>query len=351
MIAAKNVGPVRGGTGPTFFLSPGYGLLGVSFTVIVTDGCHAQYAAAAISSPWLTVSFAMSVCMMPVGAILRPFLRPDHYNAACVAVMNRLGGMMSAERRPVLISVMQYEDDLDRGALAIGDVIATATRFGVAGIEIRPQYWRDRARELPAARDLIARHGLLVTYATTTTLFGADPEDAARLRQDIADAQLLGATQLRVFQGPAPADDDEAGWAGGRALADHAATRGITLALENYSGSPGGTIAEMSRTLERLPTLAVNLDIANYARHGEDVLTAIVRFGDRAISAHVKDQGATAPWTSAPLGGGELHLARIFPALDALPQRLIYCFEFRGEGDPDGRIVQSIAYLRERAWQ
>lgn len=259
--------------------------------------------------------------------------------------------MMSVDRRPILISVMQYEDELDRGALSVGDVIVTAARLGVAGIEIRPQYWRDRARELPAARDEIARHGLLVTYATMTTLFSADPEDATRLRQDIDDAQLLGATQLRIFQGPAPADDDTVGWAAGRALADYAATRGITLALENYSGLPGGTIGELARTLDRLPTLAVNLDIANYARHNEDVLTAIARFGARAISAHVKDQEPTAPWTSYSLGGGELHLARIFPALEALPQRLIYCFEFRGEGDPDGRITQSLAYLYERAWE
>ncbi|HEY8599693.1 MAG TPA: sugar phosphate isomerase/epimerase family protein [Thermomicrobiales bacterium] len=258
---------------------------------------------------------------------------------------------MSAERRPVLISVMQYEDELDRDELAIGDVIAKAVQFGVAGIEIRPQYWRDRARELPAARDEIVRHALLVTYATTTTLFSTDPQDAERLRQDIDDAQLLGAPQLRVFQGPAPADDDEAGWAAGRAMADYAATRGVTLALENYSGLPGGTIAEMWRTLDRIPTLAVNLDIANYARHGEDVLTAIARFGDRAISVHVKDQEPSAPWTSYPLGGGELHLAQIFPALEALPQRLLYCFEFRGEGDPDGRIAQSLAYLRHRAWE
>jgi len=37
--------------------------------------------------------------------------------------------------------------------------------------------------------------------------------------------------------------------------------------------------------------------------------------------------------------------------LEALPQRLLYCFEFRGEGDPDGRIAQSLAYMNDRAWQ
>ncbi len=254
-------------------------------------------------------------------------------------------------RRPILISVMQYEDALAAGTLTVADVIAKAAEAGVDGLEIRPQGWRERERELPAARDLLAQHDLLVTYATTITLFSAEPGDAARLRGEIDDAQSLGAAQLRVFGGPAPDDADEAGWATGRATVDYAASRGVMLALENYAWMPGGTIAEQARLLDRLPDLRVNLDIGNYARHGEDILTAIDRFGDRAISAHLKDQASGPPWTSYPLGGGELDLPRIMAALEALPQRLLYCFEFRGEGDPDGRIATSVAYLRDRAWE
>lgn len=258
---------------------------------------------------------------------------------------------MSMPHRPILISVMQYEDELDAGTLAVGDVIAKAIAAGVDGVEIRPQYWRERERELPAARELIAQHGLLVTYATTITLFGAESGDAERLRGEIDDAQALGASQLRVFGGAAPDDADEAGWAAGRATVGYASSRGVALALENYAWMPGGTIAEQARLLDRLPGLRVNLDIANYARHGEDILTAVGLFGDRAIAAHLKDQASGPPWTSYPLGGGELHLARIMTALEALPQRLVYCFEFRGEGDPDGRIATSVTYLRDRAWE
>jgi sugar phosphate isomerase/epimerase len=255
------------------------------------------------------------------------------------------------ERRPVLISIMQYEDELAAGRVAVADVIDVAARLGADGVEIRPQGWRDRERELPLARERLAAGGLLVTYATMTTLFSADPADGERLRRDIDDAQALGATQLRVFQGPAPADDDSEGWAAGQAMVDYATARGVTLALENYSGSPGGTIAELARTLDRLPALAVNLDIGNYPRHGEDVVTAIGRFGDRAISAHLKDQGGPPDWATYSLGGGTLDLPRIMAALEALPQRLLYCFEFRGGGDPEGRIARSLAYLRGREWE
>jgi sugar phosphate isomerase/epimerase len=257
---------------------------------------------------------------------------------------------MAESRRPVLVSVMQFEDELNSGAITIGDVITATARLGADGLEIRPQYWREKDRELPAARDAIAGHNLIVTYATTITLFSADPADWSRLRQDIDDTRTLGASQLRVFPGPVPADDDAEGWAAGQTIVDYAAGQGITLALENYAWTPGGTIAELARTLEHFPALAVNLDIGNYQRHGEDVGDAIRLFGERAVSAHLKDQGGAPDWPSFPLGGGALDLPRIMAALEALPQRLLYCFEFRGGGDPQRRIARSLAYLRGREW-
>ncbi len=257
------------------------------------------------------------------------------------------------QRRPILISVMQYEDELQAGTRATRDVIAAAARLGAAGIEIRPEFWRDKARELPEARDLIAAHGLLVTNATRNTLFNAAPDGAAALREDIDDTRALGAPQLRVFPGPLPADDDAAGWAAGQALVDYAAAQGIVLALENYAWTPGGRLAEIAAVLDHIagPALATNIDIGNYTRHGDDVPTAIRTLAARAVSAHLKDQGGPPDFDSRPLGDGTLPLGAIMAELERLPQRLIYCFEFRGGGDPEGRIVSSLAYLRECRWQ
>lgn len=254
--------------------------------------------------------------------------------------------------RPILISVMQYEDELNAGALATRDVIAAAARLGADGVEVRPEFWRDKKRELPAARELVAAHGLIVTNATRVTLFGDAPGHAATLRGEIDDTRALGAPQLRVFSGPIPADDDAAGWAAGAAAVQYAASRGIALALENYAWTPGGRLAEMAHILSRLthPALGANVDIGNYGRHGDDPLAAIATIGSRAVSAHLKDQGAAPNFESFPLGGGALPLGAIIAALEALPQRLLYCFEFRGGGDPDARIAASLAYLRERRW-
>jgi hypothetical protein len=41
-------------------------------------------------------------------------------------------------------------------------------------------------------------------------------------------------------------------------------------------------------------------------------------------------------------------LPAILAELDNLPQEMIYCFEFSGGGDPDGRITKSLAYLGRR---
>ena len=252
--------------------------------------------------------------------------------------------------RPVLISVMQYSDELTAGTLGVLDVIRAARRLGADDVELRPEFWRDQDNELPAARELVGELGLLVTYATTATLFSAAEEGARTLRRDIDDARALGSPQVRVFQGPAPADDDEEGWEAGRAVVEYAAARGVVLALENYSGTPGGRVAEIARVLDRLPSpaLATNIDIGNYARHGEDIPAAIRAVGGRAVSAHLKDQGGPPAWPTYALGDGALPLREALAELDRLPQRLLYCFEFRGGGHPDGRIAKSLAYLRER---
>ncbi len=254
---------------------------------------------------------------------------------------------MSAER-PVLISVMQYQDELASGTVGALDLIEAARRFGVAGVELRPEAWRDQDHELPAARALAERLGLLLTYATTTTLFGDAGGEA--LRRDIADTRALGASQLRVFPGPVPADDDAGDWVAAERAVGHAAAHGVTLALENYSGTPGGRVAEIARVLARIqsPALATNIDPGNYARHGEDIVAAIRAVGGRAVSAHLKDQGADPAEPPTALGEGVLPLRDILAALDHLPQRLLYCFEFRGGGDPEGRIARSLAWLRGR---
>ena len=81
---------------------------------------------------------------------------------------------------------------------------------------------------------------------------------------------------------------------------------------------------------------------------------AIRAVGHRAAYVHLKDgvllEDGTGTYGEAStyLGGGTLDLDGILAELDRLPNHVPYCFEFRGGGDPDGRIEKSLAYLGER---
>jgi sugar phosphate isomerase/epimerase len=255
-----------------------------------------------------------------------------------------------AHDRPVLISVMQFEDELKQGAVSIFDVIDTAYRLGAAGVELRRELWPGWRNELQTARRRIEELGLLVTYATHITLFGREAGHEAQLRADIDAASAFGAPQLRVFLGPTPGDGDEAGWRAAADIIEYAGQQGVVVALENYARTPGGKLAEIQRVLNRiqLPALMTNIDIGNYALHGEDVPAAIRTVGARAVSAHLKDQAADHSEPPTYLGGGQLPLPAILAELDALPQRIIYCFEFRGAGEAEERIRHSMAYLQKR---
>ncbi len=47
------------------------------------------------------------------------------------------------------------------------------------------------------------------------------------------------------------------------------------------------------------------------------------------------------------LGGGTLPLPEILATLEETDRRFPFCFEFQGEGDPEGAISRSITYLAD----
>lgn len=256
--------------------------------------------------------------------------------------------MMPADR-PILISVVQYLPQLESGLLCIADMVDKASLLGVDGVELRREAWPAYLSELPAIRKQVEMLGLIVTYGTHNTLFSPDKAAFDLLLHDIETAKALGSPLLRVFPGATPPDDDKTRWAQAVQAVAYAADQGIQIALENYVGSPGGTLAEIVHILDRLdsPALRTNIDIGNYPRHNQDVVEAIQTIGDRAIYVHVKDVDAPPDASHIALGAGTLPLVDIFTALDKLPQRLLLCFEFGGEQDPDGRIRQALQFRRD----
>lgn len=245
---------------------------------------------------------------------------------------------------------MQFEDELKSGERSVWEVIDIAGRVGADGVELRRETWPRLETELPQAARRIADAGLLVTYATQSTLFDASLQGQRQLRQDMDAAATLGASVVRFFPGLTPPSDDGAAWTGAQEVVDYAAALDVVIALENYARAPGGALAEIQAALTRLasPALRTNLDMGNYPNHGQDVVAAIDSLAGQIIAAHLKDKTANPSDPPTVLGAGVLPLAEILDALDRLPQRIYYIFEFRGGGDPIGRIERSLAYLKQR---
>jgi len=252
--------------------------------------------------------------------------------------------------RPVLVSAMQFEDELKSGERSVWELIDIAARAGADGLELRRETWPRLEAELAPAARRIADTGLHVTYATQATLFDDSAQGQRQLRQDIDAASALDAPLVRFFPGQSPQLDDVAAWTRAQQIVDYAAAQDIVIALENYARTPGGTLVEIQTALDRLtsPALRTNLDMGNYSNHGQEVVAAIECLADRIIAAHLKDKTANPSDPPTVLGAGVLPLAEILDALDQLPQRIYYIFEFRGGNDPLGRIERSLAYLQRR---
>jgi sugar phosphate isomerase/epimerase len=251
--------------------------------------------------------------------------------------------------RPVLLSTVQYDEALRSGQTRLADVLRVAKRLGVDGVELRDVYWTDQATEIAECRALAAELGLTLSYATFARLFGDEPNGPVAAREAIEVGAALGAPLVRIFPGPVPDDSDALSWAGARELVDLAAQRGLTIALENFAGSPGSRLDEVEHVLRQInsPSLGTNVDIGNYTANGQDVPVAIRALADRVVYAHLKHMRTTATGSEATyLGGGDLPLTETMAAFDRLPRAVTYCFEFAGGGDPEGRIVKSLEFLR-----
>jgi sugar phosphate isomerase/epimerase len=278
------------------------------------------------------------------------FEQPERRRIFRQAAGRGLDSITEDPMREFLISAVQIDTELRSGTRTVLDLAPLAQKHGARGAEYRDYYWKDKQRELPAVREQLSRLGLLAAYTTNTTLYNTDPALQAQLLRDIEDASVLGSPLLRVNLGARPTPDRAAPVREGACRAiEHAAHCGIRLALENNARPPGEQLSEIQEALQALsaPALGTNIDFANYVTCNQDPIAAIKALGPWIIYAHAKDtMRAGTGWKSASLGDGSLPLRDIFAALDATGANFLLCFEFPGEGDPDGAIARSKACLQ-----
>jgi sugar phosphate isomerase/epimerase len=183
-----------------------------------------------------------------------------------------------------------------------------------------------------------------------TPLYHPDPAAQQRLLRDIEDARDLGAMVLRVNLGqrPGPGAADAKMHYAGRMAVERAAALRLRLTLENNSKAPGHLLSDVQQTLDTFSCrfFGTNLDFANYLTTGQDPIEAIRGLVRWINYVHAKDVRKTAEgWQSTYLGNGTLPLKEIIAALDATGKAIPFCFEFPGEGDPEGAIRKSLEFL------
>jgi len=258
---------------------------------------------------------------------------------------------MPAIQRDILICGVQFDAELKSGSMSVLELAPIAVKYGVQGVEYREVYWKEKAKELPALREQLDRMGLERTYATFTTLFNRDHEKQKQLLQDLDDAHALGAPIMRVFRGDPPGDgpEDLPILDATRALIDRAAGYGMQLALENHIGSLGSHMNDVKGAIERLnsPAIGANIDTSNYVLNHQNPVDAVHLLAPWIIYTHLKDARETAEGLKATyLGNGIIPIGEIVAALDATGRSFPLTFEFGGEGDPEGAIAKSLAYLQ-----
>jgi sugar phosphate isomerase/epimerase len=252
--------------------------------------------------------------------------------------------------REIFISAVQYDDRLRSESMSVLELAPLAAAFGVRGVEYRDVHWRDKRVELPEVKRQLVQLKLRAAYTTMTPLYHPDPAAQQRLRCDIEDARDLGAVLLRVNLGqrPGPGAADVKMHYAGRMAVERAAALRVRLALENNSKAPGHCLSDVQHALNTFSCrfFGTNLDFANYVTTGQDPVAAVRSLARWINYVHAKDVRKTVEgWQSTHLGNGTLPLKDIIGALDATGKRIPWCFEFPGEGDPEGGIRKSLSFL------
>jgi sugar phosphate isomerase/epimerase len=206
--------------------------------------------------------------------------------------------------------------------MELADVLATASRLGYDGIEVRLTSGHKHGiepdigdSERSAARQKIADSGVALCCIATSCRY-ADPEtvrdQVAETRRSIDLAGDLGAPCIRVFGGQIPDGISRQQAVAGLVealggLADHAAERGVTICVETHDDwcNPDH-VAEVVRRVDH-PAVAVNWDIMHPVRRGGATMEqAFETLKPWIRHVHFHDGTLADPACLKPIGEGDI---------------------------------------------
>lgn len=237
--------------------------------------------------------------------------------------------------------------------LTLEDFIDDCARFGLEGTELTSYYFPSPVTDAYLCR--LKAHAFRLGLSVSSTAVGNDfchPAGAERDRQIahlkawIDHAAVLGAPIIRIFSGRARGKQtrEEAhrlAVEGIEECCEHAAKRGVFLALENHGGltsTPEGMLAIVRDV--KSPWFGAWMDTGNF--HGEDVYAELEQIAPYTLHVQVK------VITSAR---GQGRKPSDFPRLAKILRGVGYrgwiCLEYEEKEDPRAACPRYLDTLRE----
>jgi sugar phosphate isomerase/epimerase len=269
---------------------------------------------------------------------------------AAIDPIKRSGG----PRLKLSLAAYSFRESLAgvKKSMTLDDFVALASTFDVDAVEPTSYYFPEPAT--PEYCRALRRHaflqGLSISGTAVRNTFTHPPgatldREIDHVKRWIDLAAELHAPSIRIFAGDlqkGTSEEDARKWcvaAIHRAL-EHAASRGITLALENH----GGIVATPAQLLAIVravnsPWFGVNLDTGNF--HGPDPYADLALLAPYAVVVQVK----TEVWS----GTGPRHeadLARIVRLLRDASYRGYVTLEYEAAESPRTAVPRYLQQLR-----
>jgi sugar phosphate isomerase/epimerase len=243
--------------------------------------------------------------------------------------------------------------DLKKPTMKLEEFISLCADYGIEGTELTEYYF---PKPVTAGYVMkLKRHAIRCGLDITGTPMGNSftlPPGAARDKQIervknwIDISADLGSPAIRIFAGNAPkgTEEDQArAWAvdGMKVCLEHAAKRGVVLALENH----GGVVATADGLLYFVKELkhdwfGINLDTGNFRT--EDPYGDLERCAPHAVTCQVKVEIGPKGKKKEPTD-----LNRIVAMMRKAEYRGYLTLEYEASEDPKTAVPKHIAALRK----
>jgi sugar phosphate isomerase/epimerase len=238
-------------------------------------------------------------------------------------------------------------------SMTLDDFVDLASTYDIDAVEPTSYYFPEPPT--PEYCRSLRRHALLQglaisgTAVRNTFTYAPGPQldkEIDHVKRWIDLAAELHAPTIRIFAGDlqkGTSESDARKWcvdAIHRAC-EHAATRGIILALENHGGivsTPDQLLAIVREV--KSDWFGVNLDTGNF--HGPDPYGDLARVAPYAVVAQIKTEIST-----GKNGKQEADLARLVKILRDVKYRGFLALEYEADGDPGQAVPKYLAQLKK----